>query len=43
MYQNTLQTAGKQQKRSIVKRMTRILFSDGGLKPTFFKIKYSND
>ena len=39
----TLQTAGKQQERSIIKRVTRILLSDEGLKGTLFKLKYSND
>ena len=43
MYGNkfsALQTAGKQQERSIIKRMTRILSSDGGLNGTFLKLGY---
>ena len=46
MYGNkfsALQTAGKQQERSIIKRMTIILSSDGGLKEILLKLKYSND
>ena len=39
----TLQTAGEQQERSIIKRVTRILSYDGGLKGTFLTLKYPND
>ena len=38
IFQNALQTARKQQERSIIKRMTRILSSDGGLNGTFLKL-----
>ena len=33
----------KQQKRTIIKRMTTILLSDGSLEGKFLKLKYSND
>ena len=32
-----------QQEKSIIKKLTRILLSDGGLKGTFFKLKYPKD
>ena len=38
---NALKTAGKQPERSIIKRTTKILLSDGGLKERFLKLKYS--
>ena len=40
IFQNALQTERKQQERSIIKRMTRILSSDGGLNGTFLKLGY---
>ena len=39
-FENALQTVRKQQERSIIKRMTRILLSDGGLNGTFLKLGY---
>ena len=35
---SAFQTAGKQQERSIIKRMTIILSSDGGLKEILLKL-----